>query len=113
MPRAYSVDLRERSLQAMASGRSVTEVAQLFGVSRESLYRWRARQAASGSVVPGTATGRPRLLTPAQEADLVTRLEAEPDATLGELCATTPVPMSRPTMSRTLRRLGFTRKKRV
>ena len=112
MPRAYSVDLRERSLQAMASGRPVPEVAQLFGVSRESLYRWHAQQAATGSVVPGKATGRPRLLTPAQEADLLTRLNETPDATLGELCATLPVAMSLPTMSRTLRRLGLTRKKR-
>lgn len=112
MPRAYSVDLRERSLQALASGRSVTEVATLFGVSRESLYRWQARKASTGSVTPGTASGRPRLLSPDQEAQLATRVAAEPDVTLAELCATAPVSISCPTMCRTLARLGLTRKKR-
>lgn len=113
MPRAYSVDLRERSLQAMTSGRSVTEVAALFGVSRNSLYRWRAQQAATGSVAPGKATGRPRLLTPAQEMELVSRLRDQPDLTLAELCAASPVRISRPSMCRTLRQHGLPRKKRV
>lgn len=113
MPRAYSVDLREKALQAVASGRTVAEVAVLFDVSRESVYRWRARQAATGSVTPRTATGRPRALRPEQEAELRRRVTDHPDATLAELCATSPVPMSAPTMSRTLGRLGLRRKKRV
>ena len=113
MPRAYSVDLRERSLQAMTSGRSVTEIAALFGVSRNSLYRWRAQQAATGSVAPGTPTGRPRLLTPEQETELVRRLHDQPDLTLAELCAAAPVPISRPSMCRTLQQHGLHRKKRV
>jgi transposase len=113
MPRAYSVDLRERSLLAMASGRSVTEVSQLFGVSRKSLYRWRAQQASTGSVTPGQSTGRPRRLSLRQETDLVTQLRQQPDATLAELCAAAPVRLSAATMSRTLARLGMPRKKRV
>lgn len=113
MPRAYSVDLREKALQAVTSGRCVAEVAALFGVSRESIYRWQRQHAATGSVTPGTATGRPRALNPAQEADLVARVAAHPDATLAELCAATPVPMCPATMSRTLDRLGLHRKKRA
>lgn len=113
MPRAYSVDLREKALQAVTSGRSVAEVAALFGVSQESVYRWRAQQAATGSVTPGTATGRPRTLSPDQEAELVARVSERPDATLAELCAASPVPVSAPTMSRTLSRLGLRRKKRA
>jgi transposase len=113
MPRAYSVDLREKALAAVTSGRSVAEVAALFGVSRESIYRWRNQQATTGSMVPGTATGRPRALTPEQEADLVARVAAQPDATLAELCAASPVSVSTATMSRTLDRLDLRRKKRV
>jgi len=33
MPRAYSVDLRQRSLRALASGLPATEVARRFDVS--------------------------------------------------------------------------------
>ena len=113
MPRAHSVDLRERSLQAMTSGRSVTEVAALFGVSRNSLYRWRAQQASTGSVAPGQSTGRPRCLSPEQETALVTRLKEQPDLTLAELCAAVPVRIGPPSMSRTLHRHGMHRKKRV
>lgn len=113
MPRAYSVDLREKALQAVTSGRSVAEVAALFGVSRESIYRWRTKQATTGSLVPGTAAGRPRALSAQQETEVMARIAAQPDATLAELCAASPVPVSAPTMSRTLDRLGLRRKKRV
>ena len=89
MPRALSVDLRERSLAALASGLSVTEVATRFDVSRSSLYRWQRKRAATGA------------------------LQTHPDATLGELCATVPVAVSPTTMGRTLRKLGLARKKRA
>ncbi len=112
MPRAYSVDLRERSLRALTSGRSVTEVAALFGVSRNSLYRWRAQQQATGSLTPGQSTGRPRCLSPQQEAAVVARLRARPDQTLAEVCAAAPVRISPPSMSRVLHRHGLPRKKR-
>jgi transposase len=112
MPRAYSVDLRERSLQAMTSGRSVTEVAQIFGVSRFTLYRWRRQVATTGSLVPRRPSGRPRRLTPAQEAMVAQQVRTTPDATLDELCAASPVAISRATMGRTVQRLGLTRQKR-
>jgi transposase len=112
MPRAYSVDLRERSLQALASGRTVTEVATIFGVSRYTLHRWRRQQATTGSLVPGRPSGRPRRLTPTQEQAVARQVHATPDATLDELCATSPVPVSRATMGRIVQRLGLTRKKR-
>jgi len=112
MPRAYSVDLRERSLQALASGRSVTEVTTLFGVSRSSLHRWQRQQGTTGSLVPGRPSGRPRRLTPTQEQAIAQQVQATPDATLEELCVTSPVPVSRQTMGRTVQRLGLTRKKR-
>jgi transposase len=111
MPRAYSVDLRERSLAALASGRSMTEVVQFFGVSRKTLYRWRARQATTGSLEPGRASGRPRRLSPAQEAALLQRLGSQPDLTLAELCAIAPAPVSLTTMSRIVQRHGLRRKK--
>lgn len=39
MPRAYSVDLRERSLRALAPGMPAAEVPHIFDVSEASLYR--------------------------------------------------------------------------
>jgi len=112
MPRAYSVDLRERSLQAMASGRSVTEVASLFDVSRSSLHRWRRQMVLTQSLAPGRSPGRHRRLTADQEQAIAVQVRATPDATLDELCAASPVPVSRATMGRTVQRLGLRRKKR-
>ena len=112
MPRAYSVDLRERSLQAMASGWSVTEVGRIFGVSRSSLHRWQRQARHTGSIVPGRSTGRRRRLTPDLEQAVAQHVAATPDATLDELCAASPERVSRATMGRTVQRLGLTRKKR-
>lgn len=112
MPRAYSVDLRERSLAAMASGRSVAEVARIFGVSRSSLHRWRLQLAQTGSVIPGHSSGRRRRLSTEQEQMVAAQVAATPDATLDELRAASPVAISRATMGRTVQRLGLTRKKR-
>jgi transposase len=111
MPRAYSVDLREKALQALTAGRSVAEVALLFGVSRKSLYRWRAQQASTGAVVPGQSPGRPRTISAHHEALVLVRLREQPDLTLAELCAVLPVPVSTTTMHRTVQRLGWVRTK--
>lgn len=117
MPRAYSVDLRERSLRALTSGLPAVEVAHLFDVSVATLSRWQRQQRATGDLTPGRATGRPRAIPAAQEPLLVAQVAAEPDATLAEHCArwvtqTTTVPVSPTTMSRALPRLGLPLKKR-
>jgi len=117
MPRAYSVDLRERSLRALASGLSATEVARLFDVSVSSLSRWQRRQRTTGDLTPDRATGRPRAIPAAQEPLLVAQVAAQPDATLAEHCArwatqAATVPVSPTTMGRTLQRLDLPLKKR-
>ncbi len=117
MPRAYSVDLRERSLRALASGLPVTEVAQLFGVSRSSLSRWRQQQRTTGALPPGQSPGRPRSIGTSAEPALAAQVAATPDATLAEHCAqwatSHRVTVSPPTMGRALQRLGLPLKKRA
>jgi transposase len=115
MPRAYSVDLRERSLRAVASGLPMTEVAQLFDVSVSSLGRWQQQQRTTGTLTPGRSRGRPRAIAPAHEAALAAQVAAQPDATLAEHCAQWAeahgVTVSPTTMGRTLARLGLPLKK--
>jgi transposase len=116
MPRAYSVDLRERSLRALASGLPATEVARLFDVSVASLFRWRRQQRTTGQLTPGQSPGRPRAVILADEPRLVAQVAATPDATLAEHCAqwaaTHGTTLSPTTMGRTLQRLGLPLKKR-
>lgn len=117
MPRAYCVDLRERSLRALTSGLPATEVARLFDVSVSSLSRWQRRQRTTGDLTPGRATGRPRKIDGPQEPLLVAQVAAQPDATRAEHCArwatqSATVLVSPSTMGRTLQRLGLPLKKR-
>ena len=114
MPRGYSRDLRERLLQARASGLSAAEITRTTGVSTRSLQRWAKRQATGQSLAPGTAPGPVRKIGRAEEPALCAQVAAHPDATLAEHCATwaeTHPAVSVATMSRTLQRLGLRLKK--
>jgi len=116
MARGYSRDLRERLLQAHASGLPMSEVASLTGVSRRTLHRWKAILAAGGTLDPRRSPGSPRKISPADEAALRKQVTAMPDATLAEHCATWAAaghpPVSTATMSRQLSRQGLPLKKR-
>ena len=107
MPRAYSVDLRERSLRALAAA----EVARLFDVSAASLSRWRQQQRTTGQLIPGRSPGRPRAIPVAAEPVLVDQVTARPASTRAEHCAqgaiTQGVALSPTTMGRTLHRLDL------
>ena len=116
MARGYSRDLRERLLQAVASGLSKREVAARTGVSLRTLQRWQRTQQQGGTLDPGRPTGGPRKIPPADEPALRTQVAATPDATLAEHCAVWAAagyaPVSTATMSRALRRANLPLKKR-
>lgn len=116
MPRGYSRDLRERLVQAVASGLSVVEVARRMGVSSSSVHRYKRKVAVGVSLAPGTSPGGPRKIGPTEEEALRAQVLATPDATLAEHCAVWTAgghsPVSRATMSRALRRLDLPLKTR-
>jgi transposase len=112
----YSRDLRERALRQVDAGRPVGEVAQLFGVHRTTLLRWRQRREL-GEVAPRARPGRTPKIGRAQQPLLRTQVAEQPDATVAEHCASwaagTGVSVSAATMCRALRRLGWSLKKRA
>ncbi len=116
MARGYSRDLRERLLQAVASGLSVVEVARITGVSESTIGRYKRKATMGASLEPGASPGGPRKITGDEEGDLRTQVATHPDATLAEHCAhwtgAGHALVSRATMSRTLHRLGLPLKKR-
>lgn len=117
MARGYSRDLRERLLQAVASGLSVVEVARITGVSESTIGRYRRKAAAGEPLEPGVSPGGPRKITSEEENALRAQVAAHPDATLAEHCAHWTAAghavVSCATMSRALVRLGLPLKKRV
>jgi len=112
---AYSEDLRQKIVEAVHRGTPKSEVARLLGVSLSSVKRY-ARLAREGEpLAPRKAPGkRPKIGERARrllEADL----EERPAGTLEErrrfLERVAGVRVSESTVSRMLKRLGWTRKK--
>lgn len=110
----YSMDLRDRVVAACDEGLDTRdEIAEQFGVSKSWIRRLLQRRRELGSYAP--PKGR-RGRKPAFDAKLCQQLdnlvERQPDATLEELRARTGVSCSLVTVSNTLARLGYRRKKR-
>ena len=112
---AYSEDLRKKIVEALQRGASKTEAARSFGVSRSSVKRY-AKLADEGLPLapkrrPGSKPKMDEVARRLLEADL----EDRPAATLAErrafLRRAAGVSVSEATVSRMLRRLGFSRKK--
>jgi transposase len=115
----YSGDLRLRIVHAYARQEgSMRQLAARFHVSVGCVRDLIARYRATGNVTPKPhGGGYPAKLDATHRAVVRTLVQAEPDATLAELCtrlqASTQVTVSGATMSRVLRQLGLPRKKKL
>ena len=115
---AYSKDLRLRVLAAVDRGTAYAEVSRLFGVSLATIGRYARRRRETGEVAPRPSPGRtPRICRSAEERRaLCKQLEEKPEATLEEHRELwereRSVRVSVATMSRAIRRLGWTYKQR-
>jgi transposase len=113
--KAYSPDLRSKIVAAVEAGHSKAEVARVFGVGLTTVKRYVALQATTGSLAPKRHPGRAPTIRPDQRPLLWAQLAAHPAAFLDEHCTRwaeqTGVHLSTSTMSREIRRLGWTRKK--
>jgi len=114
--RAYSIDLRERVISSVASGAcNIPEAARRYKVSEPTIERWVARKRRTGNCAPlPHAGGVPRKLAGA-EAVIRAAVQAQPDATLQELCEqveqATKIQSDPSMMYRELVRLKLPRKK--
>ena len=109
-----SLDLRKRIVAARTEdGQSMGEIAHRFkipkGTVQNILERWRD----DGTVQPRPRrAGRKPAFSPAERRRLAKRVETHPDATLAELREWSGKQVSLVCLHRTLRQLGFTRKKK-
>src|SRR5260370_42109746 len=107
--RAYSTDLKERLVRAVAAGQPMREAARRFGVAVTTVKRAVVQQRETGTLARKPIPGCPRRIGPEQEAALRGRLAAAPDATVVEHCAWwgehQGQQLSEPTMCRATRRL--------
>jgi transposase len=113
--KAYSQDLRERILRTVDQEYPRSEIVQFFGISLSTLKRYLKQRREEGHVRPKAIPGRPPKKRTPVEAGVLPQLQARDDATLEQHCdlweQTRGERVSRWTMSRAIKRLGWTRKK--
>jgi transposase len=114
--RAYSQDVREHVLRTVDLGHPRAEIVQFFGISLATLKRYIKQRREEGHVRPKAIPGRPPKTRAQVEAGVLPQLQANSDATLEQHCdlweQTHGERVSRWTMSRAIKRLGWTRKKK-
>ena len=87
MARAYSLDLRERVVGAVAAGQSCRSVASTFGVSIASVVKWSQRFRATGSAAARKVGGRRPYALAGERDWLLARVAAAPELTLRAIAA--------------------------
>jgi transposase len=114
---AYSLDLRLKVLDAVDRGIPRREVVRTFGVSMPTIERYLRRRRQNGDLAPKPSPGRiPSICSTVEERRMLWgQLEGNGEATLERHCELwekrrgTRVSVS--TMSRAVRKLGWTFKK--
>src|ERR1700739_872511 len=82
MARAYSLDLRERVVAAVAGGQPCRAVADRFGVSVASVVKWAQRFRATGSAAAKRMGGRRPYALEGERGWLLARISEAPDLDL-------------------------------
>jgi transposase len=106
------MDVRERMLAAYDAKRgTLTEVAQMFGVTRQCIWMLLRQRDATGSIAPRHGGGRTAAYTGATLEQLRKEVSRQPDATLHELRERTGVACSLVAVHNALARLDLRFKK--
>ena len=111
----YSVDLREKIVEAISTGTPKAQVARSFGVGLSTVKRYAGKAERGEGLAPRKSPGKRRKVDGTLQRLLEHDLEKRPTATLPQrrelLARVAGVEVSDSTVSRTLRRMGFGRKK--
>jgi transposase len=113
---AYSEDLRRKIVQALLQRRmNKSEAARAFSVSLSSVKRYAKAAAEGRSLSPGKAPGKRPLLDEKARRLLEADVQQRPFSKLSDrreyLQKVAGLSVSESTLSRTLRQMGFGRKK--
>ena len=112
---AYSEDLRKKVVEAKECGMPTVEVARTFGMGISSVKRYAKTAREGSSLRPKKSPGRPPKADERARRLLEADLQERPAATLSErreyLSSVAGLRVSESTVSRLLRRMGWSRKK--
>ena len=107
----YSQDLRERALDLIINGMSISHVSRLLNISRPTLHQWRDIYLTTGSTVPKANVPPPQISKIKDWEKFEKFVEDNYTQTQKQMAAKWGN-CSRFTISRSLKKLGFTRKKK-
>jgi transposase len=116
--KAYSLDLRQRVVAAYEKGKgSLAEVAEQFNVGQTFVKKMLRQHRETGSVAPlAHGGGRQPSLSDKEHRLLRQKVKEQPDVSLSELqqhlSTRVGVTVSLPTIHRSLRQSGHSRKKK-
>ena len=86
MPKAYSLDLRERILKDYDADSPVEDLVQHYAVSRSWIYSLIKQRNATGSIAPSIQRHGFRPKLEPYEKEVRQLVAAHPDATLVDFC---------------------------
>jgi transposase len=113
--KAYSLDLRERILAACDEGATEIQAAERFGVSQDTVQRYKRRRRETGSVAPTPRRGRAPKIKPEQHEEFKQLVASKTNWTLAAMADAwhekTGVRLSVGALCQTCRRLRITFKK--
>jgi transposase len=113
MPKPYSLDLRQKVIDAIElDGMKKCEASLVFQVSRNTIDLWIKRKAATGSLAPNVSASAPRQRRITDWEAFRRFAEQHRHHTQTEMAEFWPGEMSQRTISRALQQINWTRKKR-
>ena len=111
MVHPYNQDLRERALNLIINGTSISHVSRLLNISRPTLHQWRDRYLTTGSIVAKANLPPPQTSKIKDWEEFEKFVEANHEQTQKQMAGKWGN-CSRFTISRGLKKIGFTRKKK-
>ena len=113
MPAPYSDDLRQKVLAAVDRGERKSHVCRLFNISRNTLHLWLKRRESIGSIsaIQRYPRGPQTKISDLQAFHSFAQRYGH--LTQREMAQQWSEPVSDRTIARALKRIGFTRKKRL
>ena len=113
MPKPYSYDLRQKVMQAIEmDGLKKNEASQLFGISRNTINLWFERREETGDITVkarASSSQKPKISDWEKFREFVKEHEDKTQAEMAELWGN----ISQRSISRALKQIGFTRKKKL
>lgn len=109
MPCAYSADLRQKVITAIDNEMRPSEASRVFQLSRNTINLWRRQFEAKGTLVPEPPRHPPRSRAKIKDSEFMAFVDSHRDWSLKQFAVQFGVGSQ--TISKYLKRLGYTRKK--